>query len=211
MRDIYHRDLEAIGVDMAQLARMASVAMGEAHRALLDADLHAAEKVIVGDKQLDALRAGLDDRTLDLIARQQPVASDLRTLVTSLRMSADLERMGDLAVHIAKIARRRYPSCAVPDDLRPIIDTMGNLGAQLADKVADVISGRDVDGARTVEEQDDIVDELHRELYAAILQPGRDWPTETAIDLTLVGRYYERFADHAVSVARRLEFMVTGE
>ncbi|WP_194904140.1 phosphate signaling complex protein PhoU [Catenulispora rubra] len=210
MRDVYHQGLDEVGRDLARLARLTGAALRGANTALLGPDLQAAETVIVGDRAVDTLRAWLDDRALDLMARQQPVAGDLRVLVASLRMSADLERMGDLAVHIAKVARRRYPSCAVPDDLRDTIDVMGVVGVHLADTVAELIEGRDVPGARRVEEQDDVVDQLHRELYSAILQPGRDWPMETAIDLTLVGRYYERFADHVVSVARRLEFVVTG-
>lgn len=211
MRDAYHQELDAVGGDLARLAGLAGGALRKASTALLGADLAAAESVIAADKVLDALRADLDDRALDLMARQQPVAGDLRTVVTSLRMSADLERMGDLAVHIAKVTRRRYPEGAVPQALRGTIEAMGGVGAELADKVADVIEARDLTEAKTVEARDDVVDQLHRDLYAVVLRPGQDWPIETAIDMTLIGRYYERFADHAVSVARRLEFVITGD
>lgn len=211
MRDVYHQQLDTIGRDLAQLAGLAGEALRQANEALLSTDLQAAETVIAGDAGLDALRTNLDDRTMDLMARQQPVASDLRILVTSLRMSADLERMGDLAVHIAKVARRRFPACAVPKALHDTIEAMGALGVHLANDVAEIIRARDLGKARTLEARDDAVDRLHRELYGVILGPDENWTVETAIDLTLVGRYYERFADHAVSVARRLEFVITGE
>jgi phosphate transport system protein len=126
-------------------------------------------------------------------------------------MSADLERMGDLAVHVAKVARRRCPACAVPEVLRDTIEAMGTLGVQLANEVAEVVEARDLVRARTLDERDDAVDRLHRELFDVILRPDQNWPMEAAIDLTLIGRYYERFADHTVSVARRLEFVITGE
>ena len=211
MRDAYHQELDVVGRDLAQLARLAGESLRRANHGLLDTDLQAAETAIAGDAVLDALRVDLDDRTLDLIARQQPVASDLRALVASLRMSADLERMGDLAVHIAKVARRRYPACAVPDVLRGTIEAMGDLGVQLANDVAEIVEERDLGRARTLDEQDDAVDRLHRELFNVILRPNVNWPMETVIDLTLIGRYYERFADHTVSVAHRLEFVITGE
>jgi len=119
--------------------------------------------------------------------------------------------MGDLAVHIAKIARRRHPDSAVPDSVRPIIEAMSQGAAQLAYGVAEGLKTRDPRCGRTIEAQDDAVDELHRRLYVAILEPGRGWTNDVAIDLTLIGRYYERFADHAVSVAHRLTFAITGE
>jgi phosphate transport system protein len=121
----------------------------------------------------------------------------------------DLERMGDLARHVAKIARLRYPEPAIPADLHESIAEMARIGEELARKVGEIIDGRDVETARTLEDEDDAVDRLHRALFGSLL--GADYPVETAIDVTLIGRYYERFADHAVSVARRLIFLVTGE
>lgn len=125
MRDQYHRNLDALAGDLAALAGAAAAALHQAHTALLDADLSAAQDVIGGDKDIDTARAELDERTLDLIARQQPVARDLRTLVASLRISTDLERMGDLAAHIAQVARRRHPYTAIPPELTPMVDQMG--------------------------------------------------------------------------------------
>jgi phosphate transport system protein len=211
MRDVYHEKLDSVGHTLVEMAGLVGAALERATRSLLETDLQLAEAVISADDAVDALQKELDVRTLDLIARQQPVAGDLRTLVTSLRMSADLERMGDLARHIAKVARRRYPQPAIPHELRGTIEEMGRIGVELADKVGQIIEGRDVDTARELDREDDAVDRLHRDLFAALLAPENPCAIETAIDVTLVGRYYERFADHAVKVADRLIFLVTGE
>jgi phosphate transport system protein len=211
MRDLYHEELDSIGATLIEMTGLVAAALNQATDALLNADLQLAEKVISGDEHVDALRSDLDARALDLLARQQPVAGDLRTIVTSLRMSSDLERMGDLAKHIGKVARLRYPESAVPADLHESIREMGRLGVELATKTGAIIDGQDVEAARELDEEDDAVDQLHRELFASLLREGNDYPVETAIDVTLIGRYYERFADHAVSVARRIVFLVTGE
>ena len=211
MRDLYHEELDSIGATLIEMTGLVAAALNQATDALLNADLQLAEKVISGDEQVDALRFDLDARALDLLARQQPVAGDLRTIVTSLRMSSDLERMGDLAKHIGKVARLRYPESAVPADLHESIREMGRLGVELATKTGAIIGGQDVEAARELDEEDDAVDQLHRQLFAALLHEDNDYPVETAIDVTLIGRYYERFADHAVSVARRIVFLVTGE
>jgi phosphate transport system protein len=211
MRDLYHEELDSIGATLIEMTGLVAAALNQATEALLNADLQLAEKVISGDEQVDALRTDLDARALDLLARQQPVAGDLRTIVTSLRMSSDLERMGDLAKHIGKVARLRYPESAVPADLHESIREMGRLGVGLATKTGAIIDGQDVEAARELDEEDDAVDQLHRELFASLLREGNEYPVETAIDVTLIGRYYERFADHAVSVARRIVFLVTGE
>ena len=167
--------------------------------------------MIAADAAIDTVQHELDNRTVDLMARQAPVASDLRVLVTSLRMSADLERMGDLAAHIAKAARMRFPACAIPVELQMTILEMSRVASDLVNKTALVIRDRDIEGALQVDRDDDQMDRLHRQLFITLLDPA--WPhgIETAIDVTLIGRYYERFADHAVSVARRLYYSVTGE
>ncbi|MEU1596134.1 PhoU domain-containing protein, partial [Streptomyces sp. NPDC005708] len=138
-------------------------------------------------------------------------ATELRIVVTSLRMSADLERAGDLAQHVAKLARRRSPDCAIPGDLHSTILEMGQLAQRLMAKAADVIGSKDVEKALQLEHDDDRMDELHRTLYQHLLDQRWTHGVETAVDVTLVGRYYERFADHAVSVARRVVYLVTGE
>ncbi|GMA87597.1 hypothetical protein GCM10025868_28470 [Angustibacter aerolatus] len=142
---------------------------------------------------------------------QQPVATDLRIVITSMRMSADLERMGDLARHVAKVARRRYPESAVPAALRSTLLEMGQVAERIVSKAGSVIASKDVDAAVRLEQDDDEMDRLHRRLFQALLGGQWDHGMEAAVDITLVGRYYERFADHAVSVARRVVYLVTGE
>jgi phosphate transport system protein len=212
MRDAYHDELDRISDSLVEMANMAGSAMSRATTALLDADLTLAETVITADDAIDALYRATEERAFDLLARQQPVASDLRVLVTSLRMVADLERMGDNAVHVAKIARRRYPGSAVPPELRSTVLKMGHAAEEIVAKAGSVIAGRDIAMAMQLEKDDDVMDELHRNLLTAILDDDA-WSggIEAAIDITLAGRYYERFADHAVSVARRVVYLVTGE
>lgn len=211
MRDAYHEDLDAIGVALVRLTGLVEQAITGATRALMDADLDAAETVISGDQQVDRLYHWVEERSLDLLARQQPVAGDLRTLVGGLRMVSDLERIGDYAVHIAKVARRRYPAGAVPPELRDIVTEMGGTAASIVAKAGVVIADRDVAAAQEMESDDDVMDALQRRLFQVLL--GGGWPhgMESAIDVTLTGRYYERLADHAVSVARQVVYLVTGE
>jgi len=211
MRNAFHDELDGIGTTLLQMAGLAKIAMNDATTSLLTVDLGMAEKVIAADNVIDDIQHELDARTINLIARQQPVATDLRTLVTSLRMSADLERMGDLAHHVAKQARMRYPNSAVPAELVPTITAMGLVADKLIDKLSSVMEHRDTVRALEIETDDDEMDRLHRDLIGILLDDG--WPhgIETAIDMTLLGRYYERFADHAVSISRRVYFLVTGE
>jgi len=211
MRDAFHEELDSIGTSLLQMAALVKDAMATATTALLTSDLALAEKVIQEDEVIDTIQHDLDARTINLMARQQPVASDLRTLVTSLRMSADLERMGDLAHHIAKQARMRYPNCAVPPELTSTITEMGRAANSIIDKISAVMEHRDATRALEIESDDDEMDKLHRKLISILLEDS--WPhgVESAIDMTLLGRYYERCSDHAVSIARRVYFLVTGE
>ena len=211
MRNAFHDELDGIGTTLLQMTGLVKIAMNDATSALLTVDLTAAEKVIAADNVIDDIQHELDARTINLMARQQPVASDHRTLVTSLRRSADLERMGDLAHHVAKQARMRYPNSAVPAELVPTITAMGLVADKLIDKLSSVMEHRDTVRALEIETDDDEMDKLHRDLIGILLNDG--WPhgIETAIDLTLLGSYYERFADHAVSISRRVYFLVTGE
>lgn len=211
MRDTFHDELDQIGRALVDMSQLVGTAMRRATAALLDADVSLAESVIAGDAQVDALYRAVEERAMDLLARQQPVAGDLRIIVTSLRMVADLERMGDMALHVAKIARMRYPAPAVPPELHGTIREMGEVAGAIVSKAGEVIDGRNVAQALELESDDDAMDALHRALFTTLLSD--DWPhgVEPAIDVTLVGRYYERFADHAVSVARRVVYLVTGE
>ncbi|MGI8881268.1 MAG: phosphate signaling complex protein PhoU [Jatrophihabitans sp.] len=210
MRDIYHDELDAIGSSLLSMTDKVGLAMDRATNALLDGDLASAEKVVKDDADVDALRADLEQRTFTLMAQQQPVAGELRLLITTLHLAADLERMGDLALHIAKVARMRFPEIAVPTELRDVISQMGAVALSLVKKVSEVIDGRDVALAQAIEAEDDSMDALHRKLFTLLLSPHWAHGTEAAIDMTLIGRYYERYADHAVSVARRMVFIVTG-
>ena len=211
MRDAYHDELDAISGSLVEMTNLVGSAMSRATTALLDADLQLAETVITADEHVDELYLDVEERAFDLLARQQPVASDLRVIVTSLRMVADLERMGDLALHVAKIARRRYPGSAVPPELRSTLLEMGNTAEEIVSKAGSVIAGRDVALAAELERDDDVMDALHKKLFTVILDDAWAGGIEAAIDITLAGRYYERFADHAVSVARRVVYLVTGE
>ena len=211
MRDIYHDELDDIGNSLVAMTQLVRAAMERATNALLDGDLSGAERVISDDPRIDALREDLEERSFQMIARQQPVATDLRVLVTTLHVAADLERMGDLARHIAKVARMRFPEVAVPAELRDVISQMGAVALSLVDKVQGVIEGRNIELAEAVEIEDDSMDALHRQLYTLLLGPRWTHSVEAAVDMTLIGRYYERYADHAVSVAQRIVFIVTGK
>ena len=210
MREQFQEELDAVSSTLVDMAGLVKTAMQNATTALLTADLALAEKVIADDLIIDEIQHELDAKTINLIARQSPVATDLRTLVTSLRMSADLERMGDLAHHIAKSARMRYPATAVPPELSLTIEEMGRVCVSIIEKVALVLKNRDTDRALEVEKDDDAIDSLHRKIIQTLLDPSWQHGIETAIDMTLLGRSYERCADHAVSIARRVYFLVTG-
>jgi phosphate transport system protein len=211
VRDAYHDELAAITDQLVEMTRLVGNAVTLATQALLKSDLATAESVIDGDGEVDALRENVERRTVDLIARQQPVAGDLRSLTTGLRITSDLERSGDLAVHLAKLARRKFPTCAVPDELQGTIREMGEVAAEIVDKAGDVVASRDATRAAELEDDDDVMDDLHRKLLLTMLAPEWPYGVDTAIDLALAGRYYERFADHAVSVARQVVYLVTGE
>ena len=186
MRDAYHEELAALTDALVEMTRLVGSAISRASTALLDADLTLAESVIHADDAVDALRDDLDRRAMDLLARQQPVASDLRTIVTTLKMSADLERMGDLARHVARAARRRFPDPAVPAPLRATIVEMGQVAERLVAKAGGVIASHDVAAALEIERDDDAMDRLHRELFTALLDVSEPYGIEAAIDVTLV-------------------------
>lgn len=211
LRTAFQDELDGVTQTLSELSVLVSGAITQATHALLTADLSEAEAVIAADDRVDEIQHELDARIIDIIARQQPVASDLRALVTALRMSADLERMGDLAHHIAKVTRLRHPGAAVPSELLLTVEEMGKVARLISDKVGGIINSKDIDKALEVEKDDDEMDLLHRKLFTVLLDPS--WPhgIETAIDMTLIGRYYERYADHAVSVSRRVHFQVTGK
>jgi phosphate transport system protein len=212
MREAFRGEMAAIGTGLVEMTQLVGFAMSRATTALLEADLDLAESVIEHDRMIDKRRDEMDERIVDLLARQQPVvATDLRTLVTSLRMSDDLERMGDLALHVAKVARMRHPRPAVPTEFISIILEMNYVAQMIVTRAGEVIASRNVHAALELDRNDDEMDILHRKVFAMLLDRNSQTDIETAIDITLLSSYYERFADHAVSVARRMVFLVTGE
>ncbi|MEN9881787.1 MAG: hypothetical protein RI916_214 [Actinomycetota bacterium] len=211
IRSVFQDELDNVSQSLVDLTAMVSSSMTKATTALLSCDLKLAEEVIATDVKIDDYQHETDSRIIDIIARQQPVASDLRALVTALRMGSDLERMGDLAHHVAKVARLRHPNAAVPPELVSIIQAMGVAAVAITEKTGVVIATRNTEMALEIERDDDVMDDLHRKLIAVLIEPTWKHGIETAIDLTLLGRYYERYADHAVSISRRVYFLVTGK
>ncbi|MBB5625074.1 phosphate signaling complex protein PhoU [Sphaerisporangium krabiense] len=210
MRDAFHEELQALNDRLLQMTNLVRSAISRATTALLDADLQLAESVISHDAEVNRLYAEIETSIFELMATQQPVAVDLRTAITALRMGGDLERMGDLAEHVAKIARMRHPDSAIPAEVRDTIVEMGQIAERLVTKTGSCIATRDIELAKELDEDDDAMDRLHRRLFRVLL--AKDWRhgIEPAIDITLVGRYYERYADHAVRVARDVVYLVTG-
>lgn len=210
MRDTYHDELDTIGERVLEMIDLVDYAMQHATNALLTADLALADRVISGDDRVDALRVELEDRTFTLIAQQQPVATDLRVLISTIHLAGDLERMGDYAHHVAKTARKRHPAPAVPGEAHGVVAEMGRVGHSLVRKMAAAVESRDADLARAIEHEDDAMDDLQRRLFSLVLAPTWMRGREAALDVALVGRHYERYADHAVGVARRIVFVATG-
>jgi phosphate transport system protein len=211
VRDAYHDDLDAISTALIEMAHLVGSAISRATTALLDADLALAESVITADETVDLLYRDTEERAFTILATQAPVADELRVVVTSLRMVAELERMGDNALNIAKIVRRRAPASAIPPELRATFVEMGNEAEEIIARTASVIMTRSLQEAADLEKEDDVMDALHRRLFTVLLDDRWTHGVEAAIDVTLAGRCYERFADHAISVGRRVVYLVTGE
>ena len=211
MREEFQADLGEVNRLLVAMAEAVRAALRKATAALLTADLAAAEAVMERDAEVDEIYREVEAKVADTIARQAPVASDLRTLITALHVSADLERMGDLAEHVAGTARRRHPSPAVPAELRPVFQQMSQVADRMADKITVVLATPDADLAAELEKDDDDMDDLERDLFGVLL--ADDWPygAETAIDGALLGRFYERYADHAVNAGEQMIYLITGE
>lgn len=211
MRQEYYEQLDAISDDLVRLTRLVGSAMNLATQSLLDANLQLAETVIAADAEVDEVAAEIEAKCSEVIALQAPVATDLRIVVGAFRISASLERMGDLAEHVAKQARMRYPHQAIPTELRATFAEMGGIAEAIVSKTGAVIATKDVALAADIAAHDEQMDRLHRELFTIVLSSSWSHGVEAAIDVTLLSRYYERFADHAVSVTRRVVNIVTGE
>ena len=210
MRTAYHEQLNALTNQLAEMCRMAGIAMERATQALLQADLVMAEQVIGDHENIIAASARAEETAFVLLALQAPVAGDLRAIVGSIQIVADVERMGALALHVAKIARRRHPQHTLPEEVNGYFAEMGRIAVDLGNSAREVLLSRDPEQARLIREEDDAMDDLHRHLFSVMMD--REWKhgVAAAVDVTLLGRFYERFADHAEEISRRVIFQVTG-
>jgi phosphate transport system protein len=211
MRTAFSERLDALTAQLGEMCGLAGVAMERAMQALLQADLVLAEQVIAEHDRITALGARAEESAFLLLALQAPVAGDLRTVISSLKNVADVERMSALALHVAKITRRRHPTHALPEEVNGYFAEMGQLAVELGNSAQEVLLSGDPHRAAELEHEDDAMDELHRQLFTVLMD--REWKhgVAAAVDVTLLGRYYERFADHAVELGRRVIFKATGE
>lgn len=210
MRDQYQQQLDSVLTELVQMTGGVRAALAQATSALLTANATLAEDVISGDLAIDEARERIEEDSFGILARQNPVAGDLRMLVASLRMVADLERMGDLSVHVAKVARLRYPTHAVPESMVGCIKQMAQTADEMISSAAEIVASRDVDAALGLEAADDQMDQLRESMFRTMLSDSWNHGVEPAVDMALLGRYYERIGDHAVSMGRRIVFLVTG-
>ncbi len=211
MRESYETELAQIDITLIAMADLVGTAIRNATDALLADDLSMAELVIAGDTQINKLNSDVEEISLLIAALQAPMATDLRLVMGSIRISSSLERMGDLEVPIAKQVRLRYPSPSIPAELSETFRKMGMAASKIVEQTGEVIATRNTGLADEMNKYDDILDNLHRELFTVVLSDDWTHGVEAAIDVTLLSRFYERFGDHAVSVARRIIQIVTGE
>ena len=210
MRTAYQEQLSALTNLLGEMCGLAGVAMERATQALLHADLVLAEQVISDHDEISTLSARAEESAFVLLALQAPVAGDLRAIVSAVQIVADIDRMGALALHVAKIARRRHPQHALPEEVNGYFAEMGRVAVELGNSAQEVVLSHDPEKAARIREEDDAMDDLHRHLFSVLMD--REWKhgVAAAVDVTLLGRFYERFADHAVEVARRVIFQATG-
>lgn len=210
MRTAYHEQLDDLAARLGEMCGLAGAAMKRATQALLETDIAAAEEVIGDHDQIVEMRAQVEKEAFALLALQHPVASELRAIFSSMQIIADAERMGALAVHVAKIVRREYPAQVLPDDVGQCFAEMGKVAIALGDSAKQVVVSRDPDQAAQLHEQDKAMDELHQHLFGVLFD--REWQhgVSVGVQAALLGRFYERFADHAVEIGRRVIFMARG-
>jgi phosphate transport system protein len=210
MRESFRAELDSLIRDLARAARLAAQMMANASSSLNQADLALAELVLSSEGEVKVLCDDMDQRCVKLLVLQAPVATDLRVVVAAMHAVGDVERMCNLAQHIAKIARMKHPSVPIPDDVRPVFARMGMLATSLAQDAATAIEGQDPLSAQRLAQADDEVDALRRRIFQILFAENWTHGVEPAVDAALIGRYYERFADHAVAIARQVSFLVTG-
>lgn len=211
MRTAYHEQLDALTAQLGELCGMAGVAMERATQALLQADLVLAEQVITDHEQITATGLRAEEAAFVLLALQAPVAGDLRAIVSSIQIVADVDRMGALALHVAKIARRRHPQHVLPEEVNGYFSEMGRVAVELGNAAQEVVVTHDPEKAARLREEDDAMDDLHRHLFTVLMDREWKYGVAAAVDITLLGRFYERFADHAVEIGRRVVFQATGK
>jgi phosphate transport system protein len=211
MRTVFHEQLDSLTETLSQMCGLAGMAMARATEALLQADLAIAETIIGDHERLARMQAEAEEAAFVMLALQAPVAADLRTVVGCMQNVADAERMGGLALHVAKIARRRHPATALPEEVNGYFAEMGRIAVNLGNSARDVVLSRDPVRAAQIGRDDIEMDQLHQQLFT--LFKDREWAhgVAVAVDVTLLGRFYERFADHAVEIGRRVFFQATGE
>ena len=211
MRVVFQQELSEVQSRLVELAGGARTIMQKASGAFLNSDVAMADEALALADSHEEKALDLDELVIKILATQSPVAKDLRIVVSALRMSASLERMGSLASHIAAIARYRYPGTAIPDSLRGTFEEMSKLDVELAGKAVELLKNTDLDLARDIQAQDEAVDLLHRRVFDTVLAP--DWSENAmfTVDVTLASRYFERFADHVVDISAKVSFLQTGE
>lgn len=211
MREVFQQELHEVQERLIEISTLVADSIENATRAFNESDVSLAEAVIENDRKIDVLATELDELAITILARQQPVARDLRIVVSALRISASLERMGDMAEHIAQLSRYRFPEKVVPKGLRSTFREMGALDVEIARNLTELLRTQDTDIAEHIRDEDDKVDALHLAVFDKVL--GETWKGEAVdtVDATLASRYHERFADHAVSIAKKVQYLATGD
>ncbi len=210
-RTEFHQQLDALNADLVHMCELAGEAIQRATSGLLSVDLDAAERVLTDLETLARLRRDVDRAALGMLARQAPVASDLRAVVAAIHIASDADRMGGLAAHVARIVRRRHPSPVLPDEVVGQFSEMGGLAVDLAEDAASVILDGDPVRASRIRDDDEAMNDMHRRLFTTVMSPDWSHSVSAAVDLVLLGRFYERFADHAVAISARVLFRSTGD
>lgn len=211
MRELFQQELHEVRDRLVEIAELVLQSITDAVEAFNKSDVTLAESVIARDNKIDDAVVALDELAIAIMARQAPVAKDLRTVVSTLRISASLERMGDMAEHLAQLARYRFPEKAVPKTIRPIFKEMGELDIQVAGMLVELLRTEDVNIANKIRDEDDKIDALHLSVFETVLSDSWSQETEATVDSTLASRYLERFGDHAVSIAKKMVYLSTGE
>lgn len=211
MRQSYHVELEALGLQAAQMCHLAGRNLVQATTALLHVDREMAEQVIASEMAMHQMRTDTEHVALNLLALQAPVAADLRLVVAAMWMVNDLDRMGKLGVHVAQAAARRHPHQVIPPAMKPLVSGISSAAAQLAEDTEEVLRTMDADRARELHARDVEIDDLHHQILRALLAPTWTAGVQAAVDLTMLTRFYERFADHAVAICGHVIFVVTGQ